>query len=246
MVGVAQLVRASDCGSEGRGFESPHSPFTRGCGPGGRWNRAYVANERGLDVSEDVADRTRPLHRLHAMRVGLFVGANRDLSTIAKSDTGPDIRRRGELRPVRMCSMRRGMVHEHVSGSGNCDRPAHRGQGHCRAGVHWMPPLHHRLPVWHSLDDPRFRRCGQVRSLWWPTGVRYGLSDRRHRVCRPRQGNRLVRHMGCQSQSAIHHSSRWQVTAVKRKFGRQRLDDCQLGKGTTSWVDGQASCYASI
>ena len=23
---VAQLVRASDCGSEGRGFESPHSP----------------------------------------------------------------------------------------------------------------------------------------------------------------------------------------------------------------------------
>ena len=25
MVGVAQLVRASDCGSEGRGFE-PHSP----------------------------------------------------------------------------------------------------------------------------------------------------------------------------------------------------------------------------
>jgi hypothetical protein len=26
MVGVAQLVRASDCGSEGRGFKSPHSP----------------------------------------------------------------------------------------------------------------------------------------------------------------------------------------------------------------------------
>ena len=26
MVGVAQLVRASDCGSEGRGFESRHSP----------------------------------------------------------------------------------------------------------------------------------------------------------------------------------------------------------------------------
>ncbi len=24
--GVAQLVRASDCGSEGRGFESHHSP----------------------------------------------------------------------------------------------------------------------------------------------------------------------------------------------------------------------------
>ncbi|CAD0221716.1 protein of unknown function [Chryseobacterium sp. JV274] len=23
---VAQLVRASDCGSEGRGFETPHSP----------------------------------------------------------------------------------------------------------------------------------------------------------------------------------------------------------------------------
>jgi hypothetical protein len=27
MVIVAQLVRASDCGSEGRGFETPHSPF---------------------------------------------------------------------------------------------------------------------------------------------------------------------------------------------------------------------------
>ena len=26
MVFVAQLVRASDCGSEGRGFESHHSP----------------------------------------------------------------------------------------------------------------------------------------------------------------------------------------------------------------------------
>ena len=27
MVIVAQLVRASDCGSEGRGFETPHSPL---------------------------------------------------------------------------------------------------------------------------------------------------------------------------------------------------------------------------
>lgn len=27
MEGVAQLVRASDCGSEGRGFESHHSPI---------------------------------------------------------------------------------------------------------------------------------------------------------------------------------------------------------------------------
>ena len=27
MASVAQLVRASDCGSEGRGFESRHSPF---------------------------------------------------------------------------------------------------------------------------------------------------------------------------------------------------------------------------
>lgn len=26
MAGVAQLVRASDCGSEGRGFETLHSP----------------------------------------------------------------------------------------------------------------------------------------------------------------------------------------------------------------------------
>ena len=29
MVGLAQLVRASDCGSEGRGFEPRISPFTR-------------------------------------------------------------------------------------------------------------------------------------------------------------------------------------------------------------------------
>ena len=29
MVVVAQLVRASDCGSEGREFESPQSPNTR-------------------------------------------------------------------------------------------------------------------------------------------------------------------------------------------------------------------------
>ena len=27
MVGIAQLVRASDCGSEGRGFESRYPPF---------------------------------------------------------------------------------------------------------------------------------------------------------------------------------------------------------------------------
>ena len=29
LVGVAQLVRASDCGSEGRGFESHHPPQTK-------------------------------------------------------------------------------------------------------------------------------------------------------------------------------------------------------------------------
>ncbi len=29
MVGVAQLVRASGCGPEGRGFESHHSPFKK-------------------------------------------------------------------------------------------------------------------------------------------------------------------------------------------------------------------------
>lgn len=29
MVSVAQLVRASDCGSEGRGFESHRSPLDR-------------------------------------------------------------------------------------------------------------------------------------------------------------------------------------------------------------------------
>ena len=29
MVGVAQLVRASDCGSEGRGFESHHPPHIK-------------------------------------------------------------------------------------------------------------------------------------------------------------------------------------------------------------------------
>ena len=29
MVVVAQLVRASDCGSEGRGFEPPHPPIPR-------------------------------------------------------------------------------------------------------------------------------------------------------------------------------------------------------------------------
>jgi hypothetical protein len=28
-VAVAQLVRASDCGSEGRGFETPQSPLDR-------------------------------------------------------------------------------------------------------------------------------------------------------------------------------------------------------------------------
>ena len=28
MAGVAQLVRASDCGSEGRGFETRHSPHS--------------------------------------------------------------------------------------------------------------------------------------------------------------------------------------------------------------------------
>ena len=29
MVGVSQLVRASDCGSEGRGFESHHPPHMK-------------------------------------------------------------------------------------------------------------------------------------------------------------------------------------------------------------------------
>ena len=29
MVGIAQLVRASDCGSEGRGFESHHPPHKK-------------------------------------------------------------------------------------------------------------------------------------------------------------------------------------------------------------------------
>ncbi len=31
MVRVAQLVRASDCGSEGRGFETHSSPKNKGC-----------------------------------------------------------------------------------------------------------------------------------------------------------------------------------------------------------------------
>lgn len=31
MVAVAQLVRASDCGSEGRGFKSHQSPFLFVC-----------------------------------------------------------------------------------------------------------------------------------------------------------------------------------------------------------------------
>lgn len=30
MEGVAQQVRASDCGSEGRGFETHHSPYSFG------------------------------------------------------------------------------------------------------------------------------------------------------------------------------------------------------------------------
>ena len=30
LVGVAQLVRAPDCGSGGRGFETRHPPHTRG------------------------------------------------------------------------------------------------------------------------------------------------------------------------------------------------------------------------
>ena len=29
MEDVAQLVRASVCGTEGRGFETPHSPFSQ-------------------------------------------------------------------------------------------------------------------------------------------------------------------------------------------------------------------------
>ena len=29
LVGIAQLVSASDCGSEGRGFESHHPPLNR-------------------------------------------------------------------------------------------------------------------------------------------------------------------------------------------------------------------------
>src|SRR5262249_46516496 len=41
MVGVAQLVRASDCGSECRGFESPHPPWKckrdKGLGQGQIW-----------------------------------------------------------------------------------------------------------------------------------------------------------------------------------------------------------------
>ena len=29
MVGIVQLVRTSDCGSEGRGFDSHYSPFIK-------------------------------------------------------------------------------------------------------------------------------------------------------------------------------------------------------------------------
>ena len=39
MVIVAQLVRAPDCGSGGRGFESPHSPINK---------RLFVIDERSF------------------------------------------------------------------------------------------------------------------------------------------------------------------------------------------------------
>src|ERR1700730_15755547 len=58
LVAVAQLVRASGCGPEGRGFEFPQSPF--------RCKRAYTRSHRvGVDVRDHMLERAvdRRVHR---------------------------------------------------------------------------------------------------------------------------------------------------------------------------------------
>ena len=56
MVGVAQLVRASDCGSEGRGFESHRSPQKITNSGRGAVGSALALGARGRQFESDRPD----------------------------------------------------------------------------------------------------------------------------------------------------------------------------------------------
>ena len=77
MVGVAQLVRAPDCGSGGRGFETRHSP---------QKNCETPLLERGLSVSilQESVVATPWLHHLEASWLHPFAVATGNPSTIAQ------------------------------------------------------------------------------------------------------------------------------------------------------------------
>ena len=62
MVGVAQLVRALDCGSRGRGFESHYPPQQQQLDPSNRWkNQTWVRIPLSTPLATNRPEQTPPL-----------------------------------------------------------------------------------------------------------------------------------------------------------------------------------------
>ena len=97
MVGIAQLVSASDCGSEGRGFESHYPPhFYTGLSP----------SRKAQDF-----DSCIPMVRIHLAHPILFYQLHTGVSPSGKaSDSGSDIPRVQILPPQPNKSKRAGFT----------------------------------------------------------------------------------------------------------------------------------------
>ena len=110
------------------------------------------------------------------------MGPDGHVCPVAEPDPRQRVRRGGELRPVHLRAMRRGVVHECLSGERDRAGSADRRQGGHRRAVHRLPPVHDRLSVRHRVHAAAVRQGREVQSVRRATGVRRRLS-RRRRSC---------------------------------------------------------------
>src|SRR5687768_11416707 len=88
MVGVAQLVRAPDCGSGGRGFDPRRSPLTQDSGPP-RANRGgpLLPSPRMLPAATEVGARRPPREGWRTDSV-MFISVSPSRGQMAESAAG--------------------------------------------------------------------------------------------------------------------------------------------------------------
>ena len=89
MVGVAQLVRASGCGPEGRGFESHHSPHNertelQSSSVLSLWGDRIVHDSNLLRVASQLVQRARGKHIKFRSHLRARIGSESHHSPLAK------------------------------------------------------------------------------------------------------------------------------------------------------------------